>query len=140
MIGTWHLIEWRSQIGNGLSFCPFGEDAIGQITLSTDESATVWLMKADWPSQDRSQPEAEEGLVAYTGTFALIGNEIHHTISFSTRPEWIGSTLVRNFTFDGTEFVTTTQPKETKSGKLVTSTSRWRRGFPKPIALPAQIA
>ena len=42
---------------------------------------------------------AAHGYISYTGPFEIDDENVHHHIKTSLLPQWIGTTLIRNYSF-----------------------------------------
>jgi len=151
--GVWKLTEWSvTQNATNTTRLPFGGHVDGHIIYSPDGWVSATLMEKNRPalSQDRlatgqlkqqllSNPQAplsqEEvskvvpwflagfGYISYCGPFEIDDMNVHHHIQNSMMPQWVGTTLVRNFSFDeqGNQLTLSAEQEDT-TDKLV-----WQR-------------
>jgi len=99
LVGTWRLTSSTRVGEDGVSTRPWGEAPIGFITY-TDNWMSVHIMSSDRPS-DSEKAAAGDTYVSYAGTYAVVDDEIHHHIQASSRPDWVGTILVRRAGLDG---------------------------------------
>jgi len=151
--GVWKLTEWSvTHNPSNTTRLPFGGHVDGHIIYSQDGWVSATLMennRADL-SQDRQanallkkqllsnpqEPLSQEdvskvvpwflagfGYISYCGPFDIDDNHVHHHIQNSMLPNWVGTTLVRNFSFDeqGNQLTLSAEQDET-TDKLV-----WQR-------------
>lgn len=113
LTGTWHLIEWTASRDDGSTRHPSGPDATGRIIYSDDGFMSAFLAASDGHS----------GALAYSGTWEMLGGEevVHH-VSLSTVEAFVGTDLVRAVSWDGSDLVLTTPPRDGWVNVL-----RWRR-------------
>jgi hypothetical protein len=98
-MGTWRLTSSIRVGEDGVSTKPWGESPIGFITY-TDDWMSVHIMSSDRRSSGGGQP-APEPYVSYTGPYEITGDEVHHHIQASSRPDWVGTTLMRRVELNG---------------------------------------
>jgi hypothetical protein len=108
LTGTWHLLDWTAGDAH-----PLGADAAGRLIYSADGYMAAFLARAD----------GHTDALAYSGTWELLGGEevVHH-VSISTRAAFAGADLVRAVSWDGSDLVLTTPPRDGWVNVL-----RWRR-------------
>lgn len=99
LLGTWRLTSSTRVGEDGVSTRPWGDSPIGFITY-TDDWMSVHIMSSDRPS-DSEKAAAADTYVSYAGTYAVVDDEIHHHIQASSRPDWVGTTLVRRAALNG---------------------------------------
>lgn len=51
-VGTWELVQWYIDLGNGKRTYPFGEQAAGRITYTANKQMSVHLMRPGRPNLD----------------------------------------------------------------------------------------
>jgi len=111
LVGTWALVEWTAA-SEAETLHPSGPDAVGRIIYSPDGWMSAFLARADGFSD----------ALAYSGTWERRGEEIVHRVSLSTRRGFVGADLVRTISWDGSDLVLTTPPRDGWVNRL-----RWRR-------------
>ena len=113
LLGTWHLVRWEIRYGDGRApSLPFGAQATGLITYSSDGSMQACIARAQRPrlSSDsvRSAPQSErlaafESYFQYAGAYALRGEagaqQVVHTVTHALNPNFVGTQQVRNMQF-----------------------------------------
>jgi hypothetical protein len=123
--GVWTLADWR-RTGGDVTY-PFGEGARGRIAYDASGSVAAFLMRADWGA---TGPAGGPGFMAYAGRWRVDGNEVRHAVEFASIPGWVGTTLVREWSFtpDGT-LVLLTPWRDAPAGRTRDQLS-WRREAP----------
>lgn len=112
LTGTWHLVEWTASSDEKVRH-PHGPDALGRIVYSGDGYMSAHLSKADGFSD----------ALSYSGTWETLGeDEVVHHVSLSTVEAFVGTDLVRTVTWEGSDLVLTTPPRDGWVNQL-----RWRR-------------
>jgi len=151
--GVWKLKEWSvTHAPSNTTRLPFGGQVDGHIIYSPDGWVSAILMEKNRApvSQDRlatgqlkqqllsnsKEPLSPEevskvvpwflagfGYISYCGPFEIEDKSVHHHIQNSMMPQWVGTTLVRNFCFDeqGNQLTLSAEQEET-TDKLV-----WQR-------------
>lgn len=136
LVGSWLLTRWDFTVDGVPRGYPMGEDAQGQIIYDTDGYMSAILMMRERPRSEAPhfhQASAQErelaalGYVSYGGTWELHGNLVVHHVSFALFPNWIGTDLVREVSWDGDNLVLTARPEVSRSGKTVVNRLFWRR-------------
>ncbi len=97
--GTYNLVKYGYQYKHQNQFKPISDWYSGQIQYSENGYMSVIVRFAE-------KPEDFSDIVAYSGTYKIVGNQIHHEVSHSVRPEYIGQKLVRDFHLENGELVT----------------------------------
>lgn len=108
--GTWHLEAWRTDYSDGREpTFPYGKDAQGTITYTTDGSMSASIMKAGRArlsvENTRLAPEGEKVLAFdsyfnYAGPFEVRGDVVVHKVRFALNPNFIGTDQVRKITLE----------------------------------------
>jgi hypothetical protein len=97
-IGGWELVDWRATDQAGSVRFPYGEDAQGQITYTSNGRMSAHLMR---PPDDPADAPPQH--LSYWGRFSVqveAGTVTHHVVG-SDQSNWIGSDQVRQFEFVG---------------------------------------
>jgi hypothetical protein len=135
LVGTWSLISFQGQAGQGPVVYPYGPQARGTLIYAANGRYAVQIMNRDRPplaagDQMKGTPAeikaAFEGCLAYYGTYdydPAAGYVLHH-IEASLFPNWDGATLKRFAELDGNRLKLTTPPmawggSENYVGRLV---------------------
>ena len=136
LLGGWVLARWDYTVDDEFRGYPMGEDAKGQIMYTENGRMSAILMRPDrprfqLPHLHRGTPdeirEAALGYVSYGGSFDLVDEVVTHHVEFALFPNWIGTDLVREVSWDGDQLVLTGAPEMTTSGSKVVNRLFWRR-------------
>ena len=112
LTGAWTLVEWTASNGEKVRH-PSGPDAAGRLIYSPDGFMSALLAAADGSSDS----------LAYSGTWERRGTEeVVHRVSLSTVASFVGTDLVRSVSWEGSDLVLTTPPRDGWVNRL-----RWRR-------------
>lgn len=135
LVGTWRLRSFEVRDEQGRISHPFGRDAVGFITYTSDGHMAVQLGRArrpdvaagDWAA---ARPEevyaAAADYIAYCGTYQVHEDEVVHRITTSLMPNWIGAELTRLVSLDG-DTVTLATPPTSFGGRQQRATLVWHR-------------
>lgn len=138
-IGTWELLKWELKTSNGDHFSfPYGEDALGRIIYSPEGRMSATLMRSDRSNFERSNitkaseseiVQAFKGYVSYTGTFLVRENTVVHQVDMSIIPNWVGTELIRHFTFleNSTQLLLSTPYFTINDGTELAQVLLWHR-------------
>jgi lipocalin-like protein len=136
LYGTWSLVRWDYTVDGAFRGYPMGEDARGQINYGSDGHMSAILMMADRPRSEAPQfhqatPRERElaalGYISYGGTWELRGEVVVHHVAFALFPNWIGTDLVRQVSWQEGNLVLTALPEVSRSGKTIVNRLFWRR-------------
>ncbi|HUF31862.1 MAG TPA: lipocalin-like domain-containing protein [Acidimicrobiales bacterium] len=136
LVGAWTLTRWDYTVDGEPRGFPLGEDAEGQIIYSPEGHMSAILMQAQRPAFDQPQfhqgtPEQREvaalTYVSYGGTYELRGDVVVHHVAYALFPDWIGTDLVREVSWQGDELVLTALPETSRTGKVVVNRLFWAR-------------
>lgn len=136
MHGGWVLARWDYTVDGEFKGYPMGEDARGQILYTPNGQMSAILMRPDrsnFAGDALHKGTAEElkqaalGYVSYGGSYDLADETVTHHVQFSLFPNWIGTDLVRDVSWDGDQLVLTGVPETTTTGKTVVNRLFWRR-------------
>ena len=97
-VGAWQLADWRVTDAAGNVRFPYGENAEGQISYSSNGRMSAHLMRPP-----ASVGEPPEQYLSYWGGFSVDADAAtvtHHVIG-STQANFIGTDLVRQYSFEG---------------------------------------
>jgi hypothetical protein len=137
--GTWTLTRWDSTVDGEHRGFPMGADAQGQIIYGADGHMSAILMQRDRPRSSAAQfhqATAEErelaalGYVSYGGTWDLASDVVAHHVAYALFPNWVGTDLVREVSWQGDDLVLTALPETTSSGRTVVNRLFWTRARP----------
>ena len=127
LLGTWELMDWRVFADGVFHKFPMGEDAMGQLIYTDAGIMSGFLMRADYKDEPPRSPAAAIKCLSYAGTFHIDEDEVHHQVTLSTIPEWIGGPLVRTMEWRGEQLLLKTDPEIGKDGKGYSNELLWRR-------------
>lgn len=97
--GTYNLVKYGYQFKNKNEFKPISDWYSGQIHYCESGIMNVIVRFAE-------KPEEFSDIVAYSGNYKVTGLQIHHEVTHSVRPEYVGQKLVRDFRLEGDELIT----------------------------------
>jgi len=121
LIGVWSLAAWRRIDGQAAQF---GESVVGKLCYDASGFVSAFLMRTDWGA---TGPAGGPGFMGYAGRWRVDGAEVHHAVEFASIPEWVGTTLVREWSFAPTgELVLLTPWRDGRSGRTREQLT-WRR-------------
>ncbi len=135
LVGTWRLLSFEAQNEAGCITFPFGEDAVGFITYTSDGYMSVQfgradrarLSVADWAGAPSPEiADAARGYIAYCGRYEVRGGDVVHHVDSSLMPNWIGGDQVRQIAHGG-DTITLSTPSLVFDGQQVVATLVWRR-------------
>lgn len=113
LVGAWTLETFESRRLDGTDVrYPLGPDATGIILYTPDGFMSAQIMRPNRPwSTSRDSRElvpdelvsAAEGYLAYSGPYELTedGAEVHHDVTVSLLPSWLGGVEARAVGIDG---------------------------------------
>ena len=88
--GSYRLKKYGYDYKKTVEFKPISQWYAGEIHYQNNGHMTVIVRFAE-------NPEDFTDFVAYSGTYNVVGNEIHHLVTESVRPAYIGQKLTRVF-------------------------------------------
>jgi len=112
LVGKWTMISSEGKTHAGKTFHPFGDNPKGCIIYTKDGYMSAHLMRPDRPqlpvdtfreiTPDKFF-ESIKGYFSYFGTYTIQKSEniITHHVEGAMHPNWVGSTQVRTYKFDG---------------------------------------
>jgi Lipocalin-like domain len=112
LLGSWRLISWTiEELGGAINY-PLGEDAVGQLTYTSDGRMSAQLARRQLPrfaSNDWRQAAGGEKGQAWSSYFGYFGTysideeakTVEHHIEGSWFPNLVGTTEKRRYRFDG---------------------------------------
>jgi hypothetical protein len=110
LLGTWRLVRWYNEAGDGTITEPFGPDPVGFISYSDDGHIFAHLavadrarfavddMSAGSPAEDSAAMKTH---VSYAGTYEYCGDHVMHHIKVASFPNWTGTDQRRDIYFEG---------------------------------------
>ena len=108
LVGTYALLSWENRYDSGKIIYPLGPDAKGVISYSADGFVFVHIMANNRTDQSTGalfRGEISEirhsatTHISYCGTYEIIGDEVIHSVSVSSFPNWVSSEQRRNWEF-----------------------------------------
>lgn len=136
-LGSWELLHYFATAGDGVVSYPLGEAAVGWGLYSPDGRMSAHLMRSDRglfgaglrPGVDEIAPDlivaAASGYIGYCGRYFVDpeAQTVSHAVECALIPDWVGTTMVRHYTFLGDDELILRPP----SRGPVISELRWRR-------------
>jgi hypothetical protein len=108
--GTFKVVAFTLEI-DGATTTPYGKSPRGVVVLTPDRF--IGIVTAENRKFGTSLAEKAalwESMVAYSGKYAVGGNEIHITVDVSYNEAWNGTQLVRFWQFSGNQLTLTSPP------------------------------
>jgi hypothetical protein len=129
-IGTWRLLSFTSQDPEtGEKTAPYGLYPTGFLSYAPDCRMYEIIARehrmapASAVGSDTEKIALLEGLISYSGTYRIDGNNVSDHIDASWNEAWTGSTQVRQFKLDGDTLYTQSPPQRNPRDGRVTSES-----------------
>ncbi len=127
--------SWQVTTSDGHQHLPYGESPQGSLVYTADGTVAVHMMVPDrqpldldsrliarcrrigtgTQADDPDDPELSEAkrrlfasaitFQAYSGSYVVEGDTVTHKVRLALWPEWVGTDLVRTFSFDGDELI-----------------------------------
>jgi hypothetical protein len=99
LIGTWLLRRWQLTLDDGTAEEPFGQVPQGLVVYTLDGRMITTIGQRDRPAvandlstaDDAARLAAIRTFIAYSGPFAIEGDDVVHTVEMSLDPAWIGT-------------------------------------------------
>jgi hypothetical protein len=127
LIGVWSLADWRRIDGGAAQF---GESVVGKLCYERGGFVSAFLMRTDWGT---TGPASGPGFMGYAGRWRVEGAEVRHAIEFASIPEWVGTTLVREWSFTPEGILVLLTPWRGHGEKRTRDQLSWRpRESPEP--------
>ncbi|WOK37955.1 lipocalin-like domain-containing protein [Sphingomonas sp. C3-2] len=110
LVGTWHLLSYALEDGDGTLLHPLSERPVGQIIYDGVGNMSAHLLNPDPPARpevgDGASYEARISYDRYTSYFGPydVDTEAHtvsHHLVGALMPGWAGTTVVRQYAFEG---------------------------------------
>jgi hypothetical protein len=138
LVGSWRLERWESVADDGSVTQPFGDRPGGLLVYGADGVMITTIAPSDRPRL--SSPDALHGgpanerlrtaetFIAYSGTWALEGDDVVHTVDISLYPNWVGSRQVRHArSIDGADRLELSTDPILADGRRARQRLTWRR-------------
>lgn len=114
LVGAWRLVAWEIGYPDGRVSHPYGPDAVGLLCYTPDGHMSASIARAvrqglSDPNPRRAE-EAERAAAfdtffAYSGRYEVKGRDVHHHVELALNPGFVGTTQIREATFDGDTLV-----------------------------------
>jgi hypothetical protein len=138
LVGSWRLVSFETRSSGGEVSYPFGPDAGGVLTYTSEGrvSATVWRADRRRFARDDQQQgtpdecaDAVRSYVAYVGTYEVdrLAATVTHHLEQSIFPNWNGTAQVRHYTFDDDGRLELTTPPTRFGEAHVVGALVWQR-------------
>jgi hypothetical protein len=133
LYGTWRLVSWTRQIEEtGETVTQFGKAPTGFLSYSADGRMLGIMVSDDRPRpsdlaavSDRERAVLFNTVVAYGGTFEVVGNQVVHKVDVSWNESWTGTTQRRDFRIDGSRLTIHVGPQISADGRRSTGVLTW---------------
>ena len=137
VVGAWRLISYDTQTAQGVRTFPLGQDLAGLAVYLPNGRVSIQFMRRDRPlfkSGDAWRGTLEEERAAFEGFFAYAGrytidsakSTVTHHLEIASAPNYVGTDLVRTFSFSGNRLTLRTPPRQL-AGQTSSSTLIWER-------------
>ena len=135
LLGTWKLrsLTWVDA-ETGKQSTSFGIHPVGYLNYSSDGRVMAVLLAENRVAPGGAIPSDSEAaalfktMVAYTGTFTVLGNQVTHNVDASWNEAWTGTQLIRFHKLDGSGLtLTTARERHPITGQLGVATLVWER-------------
>lgn len=109
-VGSWKLVDWRIEYGDGRVTRPFGQNANGYILYADEGIMTASIASAERApfvhagvhhASDSEKAAAFDSYFHYAGHWHVDGGEVVHRVTMSLNPGFVGTIQVRHAVFDG---------------------------------------
>ena len=124
LIGYWDLVSWKANKPNESSFYPYGENAQGSLSYSTDGVVNLFLIN---PGRSDEEKMEGKGYFVYTGDYKVVNSEVFHDVKNCSAKSWIGKEQRRLFDFSGDTLILQSPPISTRvsNDQPATHTLKW---------------
>ena len=135
LIGTWALVSWEFRDADGNSSHPFGKNASGYLTYTSDGDMSATIVSPNrvaFASQDVRKATLDEKATAfdtyisYCGTYEVRGDTVIHHVRASLIPNWVGGDQQRIMEWVDDHLRLSTPPMPV-AGKTQTVHLLWKR-------------
>ncbi len=136
-IGTWRLVSWYLDDGQGKRHMPMGPNPIGLLTYTADGFMFATLTTPGREPFAVNDPlggtpaechKAMSTCHSYCGRYRIDGDSVVHTVEAALLPNMVGTEQRRFFTFsEGGKVVTLTTPPMIRKGASGKAELTWRR-------------
>ena len=109
--GTWKLVSYEVEVqATDQRFPPLGEKPTGYITF-LPEGRVFFMLTGEGRKPAKTDQERSEllnTLIAYTGTYSIVGDTWTTNVEVAWNPEWVGTKQTRSFKLQGEQLVVLT--------------------------------
>lgn len=138
LVGAWQLVEYSMTASTGEVHYPLGPDATGLIMYTADGYMSAQLMAPDrqrfaapgvHSGTEDELSSAASGYLAYSGRYQIEDDcrTVHHVVSASLFPNWIGTDRIRYIDVLDNENLTLTSVSQQMRGMSWDPAVVWRR-------------
>lgn len=119
IVGTWRALSQEVVAKDGTVTRPFGPGPHqGNLIYHPNGTVSVLVIRTDPAKLGAGTPPAErlaafDACVVYTGRWEIKGDTVTHHVAISLRPEWMGTSQIRNATLKGDVLTLSPPPDET---------------------------
>lgn len=116
LIGTWYLVSYELRNGDGQTIHPLGQHPQGQIMYDKVGNMSCHLLNPNPPARpiDATDGAVYEARMSYDRYSSYYGpyevdrttRTVHHHVVGALMPGWAGTTVIRNYVFDGDDELT----------------------------------
>jgi hypothetical protein len=137
VLGSWKLISYVTETPDGQRTYPLSQDVDGLAVYLPNGRVTIQFMKkerARFKSGDAWRGTLEEERAAFREFFGYAGrytidaanSTVTHHLEIASAPNYVGTDLVRTFSFSGRRLTLRTPPRQLM-GQTAVSTLVWER-------------
>jgi len=127
LLGAWSLLSCTNIRGEDAATA-YGDPPAGQIQYTADGRMSAFLMDPAWVERGNQLADGFTEFFSYGGTWKRDGDSITHHVMFSSHPQRVGSSFVRNIhVIDDDTMELATNPEVSRSGRVYVTRLRWRR-------------
>ncbi|MCX8254038.1 hypothetical protein RHAL1_03933 [Beijerinckiaceae bacterium RH AL1] len=136
VVGTWTLVSAvRKVVATGAESGLYGDHPNGTIMYGRDGRMIVLIVQDKRPKPagvatmtDADRVALFKSMLAYSGTYAIEGDTITHSISASWNEVWTGTKVARDVKRDGDRLIYTTKPAPASTdGQVSVVTLVWQK-------------
>lgn len=116
LIGTWYLVSYELRNGEGETLYPLGRHPQGQIMYDKTGNMSCHLLNPNPPARptEATDGAAYEARMSYDRYSSYYGpyeidratRTVHHHVVGALMPGWAGTTVIRNYIFNGDDELT----------------------------------
>ncbi|MFM2409179.1 MAG: hypothetical protein RL481_7 [Pseudomonadota bacterium] len=134
-VGTWQLVDWRIEYGDGGITRPFGERAQGYIIYAADGTMTASIAKGERANfgianarnaSTNQKAQAFDSYFHYAGPWRIDGDDVVHSVTMSLNPDMTGTDQRRRAQFQGNGELTLSAKEQLKDGTERHHILQWR--------------